>query len=1110
MNLCQIPSTTSDNVSYVVQETGNSKTWDWTLFRVQKGRFEGFFPGYKWRLKPKKIFSDFYQMENLKVPQEISLDKYLILCTIYYCSPIFSKTGTNFIWVQQMKRTFPAVWVLLLLQFFASFLQADAVFRVTEKEFPTYPFGDPNPIPTMSRFYPYFRFDGFAIQKEMRKWKVVELSNDFISMEILPEIGGKIWSVTEKSTGKSIVYANPVVKFRDVGMRGPWTSGGIEVNVGIIGHAPSCSSPVDWNVRKNPDGSVSCLIGALELITRANWEVEINLPANSAVFAMKFYWHNASGQTEPYYTWTNVGVRSDGGMKVVSPGTGRIGHAGEWDPWPLDPKRKKDLSIYDQNDFGSYKSYHVLGRLAEFYGVYHHDEDFGVASIIPSEGKRGRKVWIWGLSRQGMIWEDLLTDPPAKQYVEIQAGRLFNQCSGDSSFTPFKNRDFAPFSTEQWVEYWLPVMKIGGYSTASVYGGLNVTRDADAKRLLVQVCPVQNFEASLRIYDGETLLWESETPVKFRTLEPFRLEKTFGRNLENPRVVVGENLLAWPGELETELERPTVSRIDQKAVKSPSADYLMGRELLRDHEFAKSDEKFRECVQKDPLYVPAYVGLAENANRRGDWNAAKEAALSALQIDVYDAAANYQFGLAQLQLGKLTDAKEAFSLCVLSDSCRSAGFTGLAKARLKAGEWVRAAEAAEQALIYNALNADAICARSAALRHAKAKKRPETLKPLKEFSAAHPLLALPLAELFLHGELDEAAFLASVQCELPHETFLELAAWYKTVGLTTDAARILETALKRSDLCGMELLYWLAFLKNDPQILARAESESPDFCFPFRPEAREVFEWAVENGKSWKNRYLLAVLSAALEKPERALELLNGCGETPDYAPFYAFRAGLAQSREKPGEIVKKDLKRAFELEPETPRYATKYATWLAENGWERELDALTAGYIQKFPTDTNLVLLRARALMMNQRDLEAYEFLKNAVFLPAEGSLLARDLWHRATLNLAVQAYEAGKPDEALEWSERARLWPENLGSGKPYADLCDERVEDWIAYLCTKKPEFLERIVTPQNAGHQKVWDRNPASALLRASALRALGKPTDGQPNINLRQLVERMFK
>ena len=71
-------------------------------------------------------------------------------------------------------------------------------------------------------------------------------------MLILPEIGGKIWSAIEKTTGQSFIYFNHVVKFRDIAMRGPWTSGGIEANYGIIGHTPNCFTPVDYLARRTP------------------------------------------------------------------------------------------------------------------------------------------------------------------------------------------------------------------------------------------------------------------------------------------------------------------------------------------------------------------------------------------------------------------------------------------------------------------------------------------------------------------------------------------------------------------------------------------------------------------------------------------------------------------------------------------------------------------------------------------------------------------------------------------------------------------------------------------------------------------------------------------
>ena len=143
-----------------------------------------------------------------------------------------------------------------------------ATVREYQRVFPTYPFGDPSPIPVVGRIYPYFRFDGFTHRAEQRGWKVVELENEHLRVMILPEIGGKIWNAVDKRSNRSFIYFNQTVKFRDVAMRGPWTSGGIEANYGIFGHTTNVATPVDYVTRTNADGSVSCIIGALDLLTR--------------------------------------------------------------------------------------------------------------------------------------------------------------------------------------------------------------------------------------------------------------------------------------------------------------------------------------------------------------------------------------------------------------------------------------------------------------------------------------------------------------------------------------------------------------------------------------------------------------------------------------------------------------------------------------------------------------------------------------------------------------------------------------------------------------------------------------------------------------------------
>ncbi len=99
------------------------------------------------------------------------------------------------------------------------FTQNPATIQENIVSMKTYPFFDPNPIPNPDNlFYPYFRFDGFTDHKINKKWKTVELENEYIRLSLFPEIGGKVWGAIDKTTGKEFIYYNHVVKFRDIAM----------------------------------------------------------------------------------------------------------------------------------------------------------------------------------------------------------------------------------------------------------------------------------------------------------------------------------------------------------------------------------------------------------------------------------------------------------------------------------------------------------------------------------------------------------------------------------------------------------------------------------------------------------------------------------------------------------------------------------------------------------------------------------------------------------------------------------------------------------------------------------------------------------------------------
>ncbi len=919
--------------------------------------------------------------------------------------------------------------------------------RESEVQRTTYPFSDPNPVANAS-IYPYYRFDTYAETPIQRKWKVVELENAFVKLAIYPEIGGKIWSATVKRSGESILFENPVVKFRDVAMRGPWTSGGMEFNFGVVGHSPHSSTPVDYLCRNNPDGSASCFISHLDLMTRTVWTAEILLPVDSAAFITRVYWHNDTPFHQPYYSWMNLGIAVSDQWQTVNPGTMALGHNGEPYPWPVDDEGR-DITWYKNNDYGSYKSYHVFGKLAEHYGYYDHGRKFGMAGYVPSEDRRGRKVWIWGLSREGMIWEKLLTDPPGKQYLELQAGRLFIQNSGGSSKTPFKHRDFEPYAVDCWEEYWLPVGAIGGFVIASPVGSMNVktlppAEGQSGERLEIAVSPVKDFRGTLEILDGETSL--KSVTVALRAMEPYHTLVQLDAPAEKLVVRLGDDLLVYERDADDTLSRPTAA---SEAFDDSSAygKYVGGCEAMRQKNYAPAKRLFEESLVRDANFAPAITRLAELANMQGDWREACDFCRRALAVDTYDADANYQFALASLALGNYADAREAASVMSLSPGHRALALATEARADLVRKKYVSAIRLAEKAREFAGPAPEPLrilaCAHRAAGHEDEAKKIVEIMKQI------NPLDHFADAELFLLGRPMPRG-LPNLQTELPKETYLELAAWYCTAGREADATAVLELSASQQGRPHVETLIWLAWLKRDEKLLERAKSYSPTFVFPFRLEALPAFEWAAERnrpdlpGNDWKSNYYLALLLRHLGKMERAAKLLQDCGDTPNFGAFYAVRADWLP------ETAFEDVSRAAELDSGQWRYGVRLAKLHHERGEIEKMLETTQSYWKRFTTNDQLELLHAQALIANKNYVEAVTLLQKAIILPNEGGLAGRNIYREATLLRAVECLRKHDPDGAKKWVKAARLWPENLGSGKPYPENVDERLEDWLESLC------------------------------------------------------------
>lgn len=977
-----------------------------------------------------------------------------ILVTVMLC--IFS---INFCWAQQK-----------------------ATVREYKKIFTTYPFSDPNPIPQLGNIYPYFRFDGYTDKPVKKDWKIVELENDYLKIMIMPEIGGKIWAAIEKSTGKSFIYYNHVVKFRDVAMRGPWTSGGIEPNYGIIGHTPNCATPVDYTTIERPDGSVSCVISVLDLLTRTSWNIDITLQKDKAYFTTASFWYNASPFEQPYYTWMNTGIKAADDLQFIFPGTKYIGHEGEHSDWPVNKKNGKDISWYKNNNFGTYKSYHVFGKYTGFFGAYWHNEDFGMGRYSTHDDKAGKKLWIWGLSQQGMIWEKLLTDNDG-QYVEVQSGRLFNQAAEGSTFTPFKHIGFTPHSTDVWTEYWFPVLKTRGFVAANNYGALNIIKENGW--LKIYFSPLQQVHDVLKIMNSKDVVYSRKLELK-----PLELFKDSLRMDAS-----GDSIVATLGDIKLRYDASPGADVINRPVDSPDdfdwnsvyGLYLQGKEDMNQRNYVSAEDKLRAAIKKDSNYLPALVDYAALLYRNQNYDESLLMSRRALSIDTYDPAANYYYGLANNILGNITDAKDGFDICALDAGYRSAAYTELSKLYFKENDFERAIVYAYKSIDFNRY--DVAAYQLLAVIYRMQKNEQQSYKILDTLLSFDPLNHFALFEKYLNNNIDENknAFLASIKNEMPEQTFLETAIAYYNIGRTDEADKVLQLSPHN-----VEVKYWESFLENTPLYINEADAE---MVFPFRRETAVVLQKLIQQNDNWLLKYHLALIEWNDNNLDRAKELFSQIGEKSSYAPFYAARAILYNDDDNRSLA---DLQKAAALDKSQWRYGKGLIKYYLSHQEGPEALSVSSQYYKQFPGNYEIGMLAVQALMLNGQYEKASAILSKIKVLPYEGATNGTQLYRETQLMLALNDMQKSNYKSSLLYIKAARLWPENLGAGKPYDEDIDARLEDWMAYRNyihlkngTAAKKMLDNIISfseDENGGKHL---KPSANSLITALALKQAGR-------------------
>ena len=975
-----------------------------------------------------------------------------------------------------------------------------ASVKQTNQSLKTYPFSDPNPVPVLginkkvAPFYPYFVFDGYTDKGANQNWKVVTLENPFITVTVLPEVGGKVMGAVEKATNNEFVYLNHVMKFRAIGIRGPWTSGGIEHNFGLdLGHAPWAAAAVDYIMKTNDDGSVSCIVGGLDLASRSEWRVDIRLPKDKAYFETNALWYNPTPLHHAYLSWENAAFKATDDLQFYFPGNNHIGHDGLASAWPIDGQGR-DLSVYKNNNFGDSKSYHVVGNYRNWFGGYWHDKKFGFGHWAPYADAPGKKLWIWSLSREGAIWENLLTDNDG-QYIEAQSGVKLNQAAERSGYhSPFTQLSLRPLYAETKKEYWFPVKNTGGMADATPFGTLNVEANGDSLKIAIS--------PNVSIADSIVVTYNNKPAyAAFLQLKPMQLyQKSIvlqGLNLKDVRVSFGKDKLLFADKKETEINRPVVASATDQTYSSSQRFFRMAEDQNAMRNYTQALSLYQQCLALEPTHSEALSRVAEYYYRSAQYEQGIGYARKVLEYNSYDGSANFIYGNLLLRQGKLTEAEEAFSMAARTMEYRSAAYVHIAGIQLQQSNFEDAAEYAKRSIQYNSNNLLAYQRLATAYRKIKDITKADSV--LNVLLNIDPLCHYARFEQYLLHPTDAslANFTGAIKNELPHETYLELALTYANQGLDNEAIKVLEQAPAYPT-----VYYWLAWLKRNTSpgeslaYLKKAEALSPAFVFPFRLETIPVLTWAQQQLPSWKTTYYLGLVYWNNLQPDKAKQLFEQCGDTPDFAPFYLARGALFQGDSAKNNYIGQNFERAMQLQPgewRTWHYRTEY---LLDKGLFEQAYINSAQAYKKFKENAIISMDYAKSLLNTNRLNECVNVLNKTLVLPQEGAQEGHEMYEMANLSLALKMVEQKKYPQAIKFVNDARKWPENLGSGSPYNP--DTRLHDFIAAFCQKKlgnvneaENYYQKIAVLSLDAENWLGGKNPVDNYISVQVLNQKGK-------------------
>lgn len=304
----------------------------------------------------------------------------------------------------------------------------------------------PSDLPEGDELYLYYQFvqtafpyriqDNYSRELTGNRLKAVVLENDYLKAALIPQLGGKLWSLYDKVAGKELLFSNPVARASNLAVRNAWCSGGVEWNCGIFGHTPFTCSPLFAATLKDERGNPVLRMYEFERIRGVVYQMDFSLPDDSRVLLARMRVVNPFNRATALYWWSNIAVPHVDGARVIVPASGTympMNDKGQYDPgrgimtvadFPWFSNR--DVSYPDNSPVSIDYFFRTDPDKRKFICQLS-PEGYGLFEC--STGRlKGRKIFVWGQGSGGRHWQEFLSgENQTGQYCEIQCGLAHTQ-----------------------------------------------------------------------------------------------------------------------------------------------------------------------------------------------------------------------------------------------------------------------------------------------------------------------------------------------------------------------------------------------------------------------------------------------------------------------------------------------------------------------------------------------------------------------------------------------------------------------------------------------------------------------------------------------------------